>query len=95
VEAVNLPVSVLYQTKSGKTEPFQRDKLFVSIYEACRHRKDAANVATDLTNTIIGKLLSKIDHASLSRQQIIETTSEVLKNFDKASVVQYRAYHPI
>ncbi len=95
VEAADLPVSVLYVGKHGNTEPFQRDILFISIYESCKHRPDAATVATDLTRTIISQLLNKIENASLNRGQVIDTATEILKRFDKASVVQYQAYHPV
>jgi transcriptional repressor NrdR len=76
-------------------EPFSCDKLFLSIYEASKHRKTAVNDATALTRTIISKLWSHIKAATLTRDQIVHTTSEVLKRFDRAAAVQYVAFHPL
>ncbi len=76
-------------------EPFQRDKLFISIYEACKHRNDVLLASTALTATILNKLLSSIQNAGLERQQVIRYTTEVLDRFDKAAGVQYAAYHPL
>jgi transcriptional repressor NrdR len=82
-------------TNKAHIEPFLRDKLLFSIYEACGHRKDANTAATALTATIISKLLPQVADASLPRQTIIITAAEVLKRFDKAASVHYTAYHPL
>lgn len=95
VEAVDLPSSLVFKRSPKHSERFQRDKLFVSVYESCKHRKDAAEASTALTATILGKLLHKIESATLDRVQVISVTTEVLRRFDKAAAVQYQAYHPI
>src|SRR6185369_12958000 len=53
VEAVDLPTSLLFKKDAKHSEPFQRDKLFISVYEACGHRKDALRAATALTGTAL------------------------------------------
>jgi len=95
VEAVDLPSSLLFVRSSKHSERFQRDKLFVSVYESCKHRKDAQSASTALTATVLGKLFAKIETASLKRQQVVSVTTDVLKRFDKAAAVQYQAYHPL
>jgi transcriptional regulator NrdR family protein len=95
LERVDLPSSLLFQRDAAHTEPFQRDKLFISIYEACKHRKHAVSAATALTDTVLGKARSKIDGATVTRSDIISVTSDILKHFDKAAYIAYIAYHPL
>ncbi|MGZ6004572.1 MAG: hypothetical protein ACXWLH_00295 [Candidatus Saccharimonadales bacterium] len=90
-----MPSTLIFKRDTKYSEPFQRDKLFVSVYEACKHRKDAQPAATALTATILGKLFAKVESASLNRSQVISDATEVLNHFDKAAAVQYQAYHPL
>jgi transcriptional repressor NrdR len=83
-------VSVLAERRS---EPFSRDKLLISIFESCRHRKDAHEVAPRLTDTVLKQLEPQISAAALTLDQIVATTSKVLGRFDEAAGVYYRAYH--
>lgn len=95
IEAADLPSSILFRVDAAHAEPFQRDILFLSIYEACRHRKHAVGVATLLTDTVLGKLRAKINEASISRASVISVTSDILKHYDKAAWTMYSAYHPL
>ena len=95
LEHVDLPSSLLFQKDMALTEPFRRDELYISIYEACKHRNDAAGAATALTDTILGKLRLKIEGAELTRSIVISVSSDVLKHFDKAAATSYIAYHPL
>ena len=79
----------------GRLEPFSRDRLFLSLYKACRHRKTAISDATALTETVLGKLRSHAAPATLTRHQVVDAASEVLKRFDRAAATAYQAYHPI
>jgi transcriptional repressor NrdR len=94
LEAVNWDQAVRFK-RQGRLEPFSRDQLFLSLYEACRHRKTARNDATALTDTVLNRLWPRLESASLTREQVISVTSEVLKRFDRAAQVQYLAFHPI
>lgn len=69
--------------------------LLVSIYQSLRHRPSAPADAAALTQTVLGRLLPQITEGSLERQQIIATTSLVLKRFDRAAATSYLAYHPL
>lgn len=87
--------SSLLVDDNGLYEPFQREKLLLSIYDSLRHRKGPVGAATALTATVISKLLGSVDNATLTRSQIVKVTAAVLKNFDHAAYVQYTAFHPV
>lgn len=93
-EAPELDSSLLVQ-KSTTLEPFSRDKLFLSIYESCKHRQTALNDAQALTGTIISRLLRGAGSASIPVEQITLTAATVLNNFDKPAHTHYTAYHPL
>lgn len=85
-------IMVRYDTTS-KLTPFSRDKLFVSIYEACRHRPNATDEATDLTDTIVTKVLARAKKGMLDNGSIREVAAAVLRRFDKNSATIFEAYH--
>lgn len=88
VEALDLSKAV---TVHGL--PFSRDKLYISIYEACKHRQAAAQDAAGLTATIINRLLPAIIHGQLEAPTIVAVAGDVLRRFDAAAAVHYQAYH--
>ncbi len=70
--------------------------LFLSIYDACRHRKTAISDATALADTVLGKLLpAYVSRGVIQRTDIVGVTSEVLKRFDAVAQVHYLAFHPL
>jgi transcriptional regulator NrdR family protein len=93
IEAVDLGGSVTVKNNKA-LEPFQRDKLLLSIYDSLKHRKSALSDATGLTDTIIYKLYPHMQDAVIDRGNIIETVTEVLRRFDKAAATYYRSFHP-
>jgi transcriptional regulator NrdR family protein len=80
---------------NASRQPFDRDTLYVSVYKALGHRKDAGNAASALTATIIAKVRTKASGAVIERNLIVTTALEVLANFDTVAAVQYGAYHPL
>lgn len=94
-ESVNFERSVSVKQKNGTLQPFRRDKLLVSIYSACGHRKHATADATALCATVINNLLPQIIQATIPRDNIIDTVNGVLKRFDRAAEVTYGAYHTL
>ena len=87
---------LVVQSTASHIVPFQRDLLFLSIYDACRHRKTATADATALTDTVLGTLLSLgKNQGILKRNDIVQTANRVLGNFDKAACVHYLAFHPL
>ena len=76
--------------------PFDRDTLFLSIYDACRHRSSAVTDATALTDAIVAKLVRRnTGHGVINRNEIVETVIEALRHFDSAAQVHFAAYHPL
>jgi len=92
-EAVDLPKSLSFRTSQNALQPFSRDILFISIFEACKHRKHAIVDASGLTDTVLGRLRPYMTDAVIDSAQVIKTTLAVLKRFDKAASVFYAAYH--
>lgn len=94
LEGVDLEKS-LAVGKNGKIEPFSRDKLLLSVFSACGHRKDALESSVALTSTIIGKATSRHAGPTLERDEVVKIATETLKRFDRPAYVQYKAYHPL
>jgi transcriptional repressor NrdR len=93
LETIDYSTAIIVSS-SGQHEAFSRDKLFVSVYESCKHQKDAQTSATMLTDTIIKQLYPLIKDASLSVDTIHSITLQTLLRFDEAAGVHYKAYHP-
>lgn len=93
-EEVDLSTSLhVLSDDLAHTTPFSRDKLFISIYKSCGHRKSALNDATALTATVIGQLTTEVSSAQVNRSEIQLISLKVLENFDTVAAVQYAAYH--
>lgn len=72
---------------------FSRDKLFLSLYKACQHRKTAVSDATGLTDGIIGRLSSQIKDGVVEVGQIRSAVMVALSRFDGAASIAYAAFH--
>lgn len=78
----------------GKLTPFQRDKLFLSLYRSCQHRPAALSDASALADTIISKLQAQIKNGIVDGQAIFQAAQVALNRFDTAASVHYQAFHP-
>lgn len=67
----------------------------MSIFDSCKHQKDAQTSATLLTDTIIKHLYPLIEDASVSSRTIRDITLKTLGRFDTVAGVYYGAYHPV
>ncbi len=94
-ELADFSGSWAFLDKNGHIQPFVQEKLFISLYDALRHRDTALNDASALTGTVLNKLLKGISHATIEREQLIVVTAEVLNNFDSVAAVSYRAFHKL
>ena len=83
------------KTSSGALQPFNRNKLLVSLYKSLEHRPNALDDAEALTSTIMGKLLSLAQNGLLDHSDIAQTTQEALKRFDTPASVHYAAFHQV
>lgn len=95
IEAAALSESLVVAKKSSKPgyQPFQRDKLFLSVYRSCQHRKHAVADATALTDTILGHLPAISRDGLVDRAALKATALSVLQRFDNAAAVHYAAFH--
>lgn len=93
VESVISQQSIVVEDSSTKIKPFSRDKLFISVYESCRHRKNAVTDAGHLTDTIMNKAFTTIQGGVIQRGAIEKFAITILKRFDKVAMVHYQAYY--
>lgn len=95
IEAPDLTASIRFKAPDSPLRPFSRDKLYVSVYEALKHRPDAADAATGLTATIISQLLLGASDGLIERSSVIKAAHIVLDRYDMAAGVQYAAFHRV
>jgi transcriptional regulator NrdR family protein len=99
VESIDLTKAIVV-SKDGQhgakatLSPFERDKLFISIYESLRHRPMASQDARGLCDTVVAHIIKNASQASIDRRTIISLTMNTLANFDKAAASHYAAFHP-
>jgi transcriptional regulator NrdR family protein len=79
----------------GILSQFERDKLFISIYDSCKHRKAARSEASDLTNTVINALIKIADDGLIAKSDLMMITYGVLDRFDKVAAIHYQAYNEL
>ena len=96
VEGLDFAASISLKTPSGALRPFQRDILFISVYESLRHRKTAVSDAEALTATLLRSLPAYFDSSqAVARNTLVEAVARTLRRFDHAASVQYLAFHPL
>ncbi|HXE10389.1 MAG TPA: hypothetical protein VN554_03105 [Verrucomicrobiae bacterium] len=92
VEAVQLELA--WQVRSGRhLRPFSRDKLLLSLYRSCGHRKTALTDAQGLCETVIRKVSSYVADGVIDGRDITQVAQVALNRFDKAASVHYSAHH--
>lgn len=84
--------SLMISDDNQRIAPFIREKFFLSIYDSCRHRQSAVTDARYLTNTIVSKMISKHEGATIQSTKLKETALKTLSRFDKVAATYYRAY---
>jgi transcriptional repressor NrdR len=95
-EQVAYDLSLAFESDTSHIIPFYRDALFISIYEACKHRRHATAEAGELTDTVMQKLLKGYVHGGLiKRVDVIAQVNETLAAFDHAAQIHYAAYHQL
>lgn len=94
IERPDLNQALRVEFANNSLSPFDRDNLYISVYDCLKHRNQPVKDATELTHTIITRL-TKPQKAMISRQKIIRTTLNVLQKFDNVAYVQYKAFHEL
>jgi len=80
-------------SRDGRSKPFSSDKLFLSLYRSCQHRKTALEDARSLTNTVINKLAGYVHDGRVDAGDIAKVAGVALSRFDAAASVNYQAFH--
>ncbi|HZL08138.1 MAG TPA: hypothetical protein VFC50_03010 [Candidatus Dormibacteraeota bacterium] len=92
-EIVQHELAWLVRDVRGKLRPFSRDKLFLSLYKSCEHRKTAVGDARGLTDTVMSKLPAYVADGTVSGLDIARVAQVALNRFDKAASTHYQAFH--
>jgi transcriptional regulator NrdR family protein len=82
----------LARNNSKRLEPFNRTKLYISIYESLKHRPRALEEADELTNTILIRLSNIVIDGLVFVDDLRNCVFNTLSNFDNTSLVYYKAY---
>ena len=92
-EAADYNAAWRVQSETKSLMPFDRDKLFLSLYKSLQHRSTAITDATSITDTVIKNLLTVQMSGLLQPKQIAETVVTSLTRFDTAASIHYQAFH--
>jgi len=79
--------------RNDTLQGFDRDILFLSIYDTLKHRDTALKDAQGLTQTITANALKTATDSVITRTSLIKEALQVLERFDTAAATMYRAYH--
>lgn len=93
-EQFDLSAAWQVTTKNGVIEPFNRDKLFVSILEVCNHEAQPFATAAALTATAINQLLRLAGAEPVETATIAHITATVLKRYKPLLAVRYASTYP-
>ncbi len=93
-EAPDYTAAWMVNTGKG-LRPFSRDKLFLSLYASCKHRKTALRDAAGLTDSIIAKAATELGSGIVSSSRLASIATVALNRFDTAASSHYQAYHQL
>ena len=94
IERADYVTSLAFEDRVSHILPFSRDVLFISVYEACKHRSKAITEAAELTDTIIRKIMTEpVEDGKVTRATLLRIALQTLQSFDDAAATYYSAYH--
>ncbi|MBX6334560.1 hypothetical protein IRY61_04455 [Candidatus Saccharibacteria bacterium] len=80
--------------KKGQLQPFSRDKLFLTVYECCKHRSNAVEEAASIVQTVINQLvMQNRENGLIERAEIAQKAYNALKRLDPTAAAIFAAYH--
>ena len=82
-------------SNNHRLEPFNRDRLLVSLYKSLGHRDGALADASGLCGTIVAKVAPTAVGGVISRDRLVETALVALSRFDKLAAQHYQAFHKL
>lgn len=90
-----LSTAFVVEHQDSSFTPFNNERLFISIYESCKHREQPIEDARSLTRTIIAHLLQSPNKkpGSIAVSDIITIATRTLQDFDSAAASYYKAYY--
>lgn len=91
----NYDLSTTHRVKSHSTDvlkPFNRDLILLSVNTSLNHLKQSSDVAGDLTDTIISKLIV-LKKPIINTSDIIEITTKTLHSYNPTASSVYSAIH--
>lgn len=86
------PGSILTVRDGRSLIPFSHSALLITLLRACDHRQDLDEAVPYLCETIEQKLYTLLpnrNEKTITKNDIIQTTTEVLKNYDPIAYVKY------
>lgn len=92
-ETADLSSALAVADDTGRLSPFMKERLFLSVYKSCQHRKSAITDAKALTDTAVSQILHHAVGGLITPKHIATTCLAILQKFDTAAAVQYEAYH--
>jgi transcriptional repressor NrdR len=85
--------SSLTVAKNDQLQPFDRDRLFISLYESLRHRPAAMSDARELASTVTVHIIKNATNGSVEARTICQQTLNTLRKFDQTAAMHYAAFH--
>jgi len=93
-ETADMSISYRFEAQDGSMQAFSRDTLFMSIVGALMHLPGHIPVASDLTATILTNLQDG-KRLLITRSDIIESSTTVLRRYNLGASQIYRSQHPL
>jgi transcriptional regulator NrdR family protein len=95
-EALDLSqaLTVEHEPQNGELQPFDRDRLFISLYESLRHRPSSSLDARGLADTVTAHIIKTNVRGRIQARTIRDVALDTLQHFDKAAASHYAAFHP-
>ena len=92
LEQVDTQTSLVVN-KSGRLEPFSRDKVLISLYDSLKHRKTATSDASGLADTIVNQAFARNESSEIGLNALKSIILSTLDRFDPVSAVHFQAYY--
>lgn len=90
---MDLGEALRVRTSQKLLEPFNRDKLLLSLYKSLSHRKTALVDARQLQETVVSTLLPMLKDGIITSTSIVVCVQDILGRFDHAGAVYYKAHY--
>jgi transcriptional repressor NrdR len=89
----HIDYATVWRVSKGKhLVDFTPETLYVSLYEALKHKKTAVQDAKHICDTVLQKLAAK-HTAVLPADLITQSAHDILRRYDKTAAAVYKATH--